>query len=571
MEVKAENVRFENILTKGQFIIPDYQREYDWEEPELNEFIEDIDELNSGDKHFMGHMVFEGDFNGDKFFVIDGQQRITTITILLCVIRDHLYKLNSASSKKLADAIHNKYIFSQDKEGDPFEVLKNDMPYPILQAYVQNKFGDKDDSKKPKKEGEKKIVKAYDKFIKHFEKSTENELVIARNKLLNLEVIFVAVKSSEDGDTVDAHEIFMTLNATGKDLTAFDLIKSRIFKLYPKKVHINEPNDTWKDILKNINNEDSAKKSGDKSKKFLNNFWSSRYKKVKNEKIFKDFVKEIIKPKREIKTFLKELLEDSILFKKIEEPNKNDWKNDNEFKIFLSLDAITQVFGIDVANPILLALLREYKKNNISLTYLIKALNCIERYHFINNAITSGRSSGLDHKYSKYGRELLIAKDKTKKHIVIDGLIKSLNNNLPQKSLFEASFDKNLFYTSKKTNRKKLVQYVLKKLELKQNPNSDLLNVSIEHIFPEKPKRGLIKLEDELIANIGNLALLDRKLNSDERIGNNSFEIKKPIIEKESHIITTKKIFTSNTTWGKKEINKRKIDLIEELYSEVWL
>ena len=84
MEVKAENVRFENVLIKGQFIIPDYQREFDWEEPELNEFLEDIIELNINDSHFIGHMVFEGDFNGTEFFVIDGQQRITTITILLC-------------------------------------------------------------------------------------------------------------------------------------------------------------------------------------------------------------------------------------------------------------------------------------------------------------------------------------------------------------------------------------------------------------------------------------------------------------------------------------------------------
>ena len=156
MEVKAENVRFENVLIKGQFIIPDYQREFDWEEPELNEFLEDIIELNINDSHFIGHMVFEGDFNGTEFFVIDGQQRITTITILLCVVRDLLYKLNNKSSTKLADALHNKYIFSYDKEGDPFEVLKNDMPYPILQTYVQNKLNEKDPLKKPKKEGEKK-------------------------------------------------------------------------------------------------------------------------------------------------------------------------------------------------------------------------------------------------------------------------------------------------------------------------------------------------------------------------------------------------------------------------------
>jgi uncharacterized protein with ParB-like and HNH nuclease domain len=281
MDVKAENLLMENLLTKGQFIIPDYQREYDWDDSEIDEFLDDLEELEKDEKYFIGHMVFEGDFNGTKFSVIDGQQRITTATILLCAVRDLLIQINSESSIKLANAIHDKYVFNKDKNGNDYEVLRNDMPYPILQAYVQSKFNEKDKKVRPVKSGEKKIIKAYDKFQRLLSSWDQNSLIEYRDKLLNLEVIFVAVKESEDNEKVDAHEIFMTLNATGKDLTPLDLIKSRVFKTYTSPVNIKEPSDSWKEMVSNI---------GD-NKKFLNNFWSSRYKKVADKKIFKEICK----------------------------------------------------------------------------------------------------------------------------------------------------------------------------------------------------------------------------------------------------------------------------------------
>ena len=107
-------------------------------------------------------------------------------------------------------------------------------------------------------------------------------------------------------------------------------------------------------------------------------------------------------------------------------------------------------------------------------------------------------------------------------------------------------------------------------LEFKENPNSDLIGISLEHISPEKPKANENKLKDELIGNIGNLVLLDKSLNSDSRIGNNSYVIKQPIILKESNIITTKNVFNLNISWGEKEILERRKQLIESLYEKVW-
>ena len=108
MEVEAFNQKISNVLSKGTFIIPDYQREYDWDESEISELLDDLEKVENDESYFIGHMVFEGKFTGNTFKVIDGQQRITTLTIMLSVIRDIFYE---KGLNNLGDAINDKFIF----------------------------------------------------------------------------------------------------------------------------------------------------------------------------------------------------------------------------------------------------------------------------------------------------------------------------------------------------------------------------------------------------------------------------------------------------------------------------
>ena len=274
MNVEARSLLIENVLKKGQFIIPDYQREYDWTDENLDEFIGDIEDAEQ-EKYFIGHMVFEGNFNGSKFKVIDGQQRITTITIMLCVLRDIF---SEKTLYNLSDGLNDNFIFARDKDNNEYIILDNKMPYPVLQYRVQSKPGKKNKKIQPKKSGERKIIKAYEKFYKKWKELNEKTLKSLRDKILNLEIIFVAVD-----DEVDAFMIFETLNAKGKDLTPLDLIKNQVFKNYDRQPHLNEPNDSWKEIIENTK---------ERSMKFLNYFWASKYKKVSDRRIYKEFIKE---------------------------------------------------------------------------------------------------------------------------------------------------------------------------------------------------------------------------------------------------------------------------------------
>lgn len=104
MKIEANDKEIQDIFSSGYFKIPRFQRPYSWEKDEVENFWEDITK-NKDENYFIGSMVV---FQSVKpyFGIVDGQQRLTTITIILSVIRDSFIKLEQ---ENLAKGIH-KYI-----------------------------------------------------------------------------------------------------------------------------------------------------------------------------------------------------------------------------------------------------------------------------------------------------------------------------------------------------------------------------------------------------------------------------------------------------------------------------
>lgn len=553
MKVDAQGMPIKKLLTDGIYTIPDYQREYDWDEEQINEFIEDINDIGNNESYFIGHMVFEGKRNGESFVVIDGQQRITTITIMLCCLRDIFYE---KGNKDLGDGINENYIFNKNVDNEKRARLVNKMPYPVLQARVLNIPDDRDNTVLPQKDGERKIIAAYNRIITLFEKFSIEELKQLRDKILNLETVSVVAEGVSDACT-----IFMTLNSTGKDLTSLDLVKSLIFSKYPAKPLINEPNDTWKKIIDNTK----------QNNKFLNNSFSSRYKKVSDRKLFKEIEKTIKNLDSEgsgkgAENFLHQMLEDSETFKLINESSQTNWGK-NDYDMYESVSAITKHFKIQVGNSFLLALIRDYKDGMVAKKTCLKVLFVMERFHFINNAVCSNRSSGLDQLYAKFAQDLYQANTKQKKHEIINKVCESLTSKIASLSDFSANIDAKLYYSRDDEKQKELVRYVLIKMERKKNKHSIPIATSIEHIYPEKPQN-MPMADPKLIRNIGNLVILEDDVNS--KIGNKEYVDKRKYVLEHSKMITAKEVFQTYTNWTDDEILKRKSELIGIMYKTMW-
>jgi len=307
MKIESKDTDIESLLVGSYFHIPRFQRPYSWDDENLNDFWNDV-VVNQSDAYFIGSMVV---FKKDKqqFGVVDGQQRLTTITILLCVIRDYFLKLNS---RDLAEGIH-QLIERKDRSNKNEYVLKTETSFPYFQEHIQ-KFNDEVELDIDIQLEEKNLKSADQRFNKlvgsilsavdldaSIDPEDRRELKIkklldVRDAVLNLNLIFITLDNEDD-----AYLIFETLNTRGKDLALTDLVKNHFSKHLKAKGAVDHATIKWEAMLGTIHNS-SADISSDN---FIYHFWSSRYEAVPLKKLFPKIKKVIIKAKA--KTYLDDL------------------------------------------------------------------------------------------------------------------------------------------------------------------------------------------------------------------------------------------------------------------------
>lgn len=150
MKIESKDTDIESLLDGSYFYIPRFQRPYSWDDDNINDFWDDV-VVNKSADYFIGSMVV---FKKAKqqFGVVDGQQRLTTITILLCVIRDYFLQLECGD---YAEGIH-QLIERKDRSNRNEYVLKTETSFPYFQEHIQ-KFDDSPDAEVQIKDEEKNL------------------------------------------------------------------------------------------------------------------------------------------------------------------------------------------------------------------------------------------------------------------------------------------------------------------------------------------------------------------------------------------------------------------------------
>lgn len=213
-----------------QFAIPAYQRAYSWElEKQIDQFITDIRDQNPKKKYFLGHFLFEKDeYKETKFWVIDGQQRLTTVIIFFsCLIRE-LEKRESQNGK-ISDTdgveleiwrIRENYIKLRNTY--KFETVSYDNPF------FENVVFDNDNNAIQDTTSAKRISIAKNAFVNILQKEELNE-ILNWKKIIDDAVI----TTFEVADKVQATQIFAFQNDRGKGLTTLEKLKAFLMhKLY---------------------------------------------------------------------------------------------------------------------------------------------------------------------------------------------------------------------------------------------------------------------------------------------------------------------------------------------------
>lgn len=555
-----------------KYVIPRFQREYSWEVDELSEMHEDLidnivytnNELTTNE-YFIGSLVLVGDdddTNKIERLVVDGQQRLMTLTIAFAVLAQ---KFSEIGEGKLSEKTHS-YVMGEDNDGNLYARLVNENPKPFFQKRIQNKHIDF--TAIPKTQEEKRILNAYSFFEKQLKEVTllksirENNpgmgqvkyidcLKAFRDQLLKCKVIYVTVKSLDD-----AYIIFEVLNAKGKDLTPTDVIKNSIFSILTDEEPLDIAAEKWKNIKYAIKDCEDVDFNA-----FYRHFWLSNYCLSTSRKLVFNFDKYIPKTISDYTQFLNDLETSSKYYSKFISPNKNDWKQPEELFVYTTLGGLN-IFNVTQIRSFLLALFEIKDNKLISYKNYKKILLFLEHYHLIFTAICSCRPSGLERRYSSYARQLRSCLNKVETADCIESLISDLKGSIPEYEIFESNFLK-INCVSKNDKDKKLTQYILRKIERFYSSDELIPNsFTIEHILPES-------VTADFVGMLGNLLPLGEKLNSEIKDRNFIYKLTRYPESQYASVRRFLEKYSNELVWNKDKIEERTKILARIMYEEI--
>jgi hypothetical protein len=564
MKIEANDKEVQDIFSLGYFQIPRFQRPYSWEIDEVENFWNDVVNENT-DNYFIGSMVV---YQSKKpyFGIVDGQQRLTTITLMLAAIRNAFVSLGEDN---LARGVH-KYVEKPNIDNYNEFVINAETSFPYLQDHIQSFNGLHMDCDVGVEEQNLKvafelITQKLANEIKLEASSLQielplepicivNRLKLLRDKILSLKLVFIQLDNEDD-----AYLIFETLNARGRDLRTSDLVKNLLLKkIKASNSTLDAAKESWNCLVKKFDNTSDAEILDT----FLLHYWISEHSYTTDKKLFSKVSTYISSNENNAARLLKTLNEVGGIYLRLIDPLNAVWSRE-ELGVKESLMALN-LFKVKQQTSIVLALLRVYYGKKLSLKNLKAILRKIEFFHFVFNAITSQRSSGsIATTYSNFAIKLSCAESEGEIQSILKALQLSLQSKLPSYQEFEVKF-KSLSYLSNKTKNKSIVKYSLSKL-IGEEANGLIIDydkMTIEHLIPEAEiKKGV---SEDVIGNIGNLLLIDGRTNSEDLANKKPEEKIKLLIDKGYPINLA---FIESSSWDIANIQTRSGNIAKALFA----
>ena len=576
MNIKPNTMTITQLLSsRCQFMIPRFQREYSWEKDNYREFLDDMitclkveNGKISDSAYFLGTMLFVGNLEmaGRTLDVVDGQQRLTVITILFSAISDHFREQgNEVLSKKIF-----QYIMTEDDNGDSVRILQSKTHYPFFSYFIQDI--NKSIKQNATSEEEVCIKETYDylynfttegnlrktlcnSYGKKLVDSVKYEDILKalRDQVLKSIVVIISTEERSDANT-----IFEILNAKGKRLASVDLIKNQLFSVCNSTEPADYAEITWNQIKTNLYGRTDTIGMAT----FFRHYWISKYSTSSEKKLYENFKRKVTPATQEIyNSFLSDLEKNSRYYIRATSPSRDDYSNRKEYYwLVQALDYLSNKFNIVQTRIALMAVFEKKEEDAISAKKFKELIQYLEGFHFVYNAMLARRPNVLDSRYATFSRQLRGCKNKDECNRCIDSLISKLDELYPKYAEFKTAFQQ-LSYSKQDSPDNIKVKYIINKMECFFSEDKHEVfddNGSIEHILSEE--RG------EKARSIGNLILLEYKLNNDA--GMMEYEEKKQIYAKSKYSWIT--IFMSkHGSWSSDDISKRADEMADLYYHKI--
>ncbi|KEI99894.1 hypothetical protein N496_10130 [Clostridium botulinum A2B3 87] len=535
------------------FVIPVYQRNYDWQKEHCKQLYDDCISVIKSKyaTHFFGTIVsiYNESGRNREYLIIDGQQRITTVSLMLLAIYNILKSGRLNANGIIKEKIMNQYLINQYIEDDRKLKLR---PIKDDRVAFEKLFDDEYIA-------DSNITLNYQYF---YNRILEGEISIDEiySAIEKLMIVEIELKNGED----DPQLIFESLNSTGLDLSDADKVRNFILMGQSFKKQEELYNRYWNKVEKNtlygVTN-------------FIRDYMTMKENKISNiNKIYVNFKRYINENNIDIEICLKDMLLFSKYYNKILTNTVGIREVDKKLQRINKLE-------VTVLYPFLLEVFYDYFNDLINDTQLIEIVAILESYIF-RRIMCGVATNALNKVFMNLGKEIKKHEQYKEKYVDILKYIlinKKSTQRMPNDKEFQKNFYEENVYSWKSKNK----IYLLERLEnYKNNERVDIEGLietnelTIEHIMPQELNKnwremlgqGFEEIHNKYLHTIGNLTLTGYN----SSMSNRSFYDKKNMKNgfKDSRLKLNKYLVLADK-WNEKSILKR-TELLFSIALDIW-
>lgn len=543
-EIATEKVRLLDVLeSDGRICIPRYQRSYSWDIENISELWEDISivVLNHNREHFAGALIFcdsTDPTSPTSLEIVDGQQRLISLTILLRVMYDNL-----KSGTSIAEDIYDHIERGRYEENRYFKLVLGETDQRFFKSYIQDKNRPAQE-KRGKNKSHKLIVGAYKYFdlkIKELIRGKDANLILGELfKKLKQKLIAVRIKVASE---VDAYAIFETINSKKVDLTVSDLLKNYIFssthKIGKEELEIARRN--WNLMIEELGQDAEISQ-------YIRHYWISAYERSRDKDLYRKIKDYFRNDSSKLLEFSDMLTKEAVSYNLIINPQE-DKPNRETYKLILDINTLR----VRQCYPLILAALAK----EIPLRELNKLLKKIISVS-LRRGMVDKNPNEIETYYATTAKQI-----RTNNLNSIKDIIDKLNEFSPKEKEIRSYLEENSISEG-------VAKFILLQQErLKSTEEKIVYKPTLEHILPKIPERlsdwKVTQSEhNAYIGKLGNLTLVGRKFNS--IMSNKIYKEKRKELLK-SDIKIANEIAKKYKKWGKDEIKKRGEEILKFVFA----
>jgi hypothetical protein len=548
--LNTRTANLQELIGNGKiFRVPPFQRDYSWHEEHWEDLWNDIQALigKPDDRHYMGALVVEARTDRE-FLIIDGQQRMATLSIFALAVIARLCRLAQSghepqANRERAQALRGRFIGEKDPASlvESSKLFLNETDDPFYQDYLVQLRQPLNPRGLPK--SNRLLWECFQYFGKRLDEldQTGEPLAQLLTEVVGRQLLFILITVDDD---LNAYTVFETLNARGLELSSTDLLKNYLFSRLKVPADLSALQRRWRALIATVQQE--------RFPEFLRYHLLCELPRVRSQRLFK-LVRDRVKTGADVFALMDALEKRAELFAALSDPNHGYWiENPAARPLVRELD----LFRVRQMTPLLFAAWEKFQPGDF-----VRVLKLVSVLSFRYSVISDLNPNALEPLYHDAAKAVLDGRASAPADVFA-----KLGPAYVDDAKFQQDFA--LFSVDTSGQRRKLAKYILARLEADASnracdPDTD--PATIEHILPENPGPGWEAFPEaywsDAVYRLGNLTLLEASAN--RRVGNGDYAAKRAEYAQSSYRLTQLVAERAPTEWTLEHLERRQKELAQ--------